>query len=420
METTIEEKGDNNFIKHRRFRNLQISYNMNTNKINLTFLAKFISEKYNISVNLYAYLNTREFKTTLYMIDPDSAFENFVYLLKFPEEHKCKIGSTHDITKKHKSDILRENIVAVAPVSNDIDVENKLKEELKKTHQQIKGTEDYFYYTSIDDVLAIFDKVISHNKIAISCTTSPLLDFSRTKDHYFKGIYGYSPIAEIVIKKFVRNDTDIQNWKYMLTVHDREIPNTSLNIMKDYENHHDYYFWFYYGYLFICDSMKPFFNASRIVNSMSKTNKSEHRLNHFLKENVHFKIIREQFIKEFGFDGVEDRTKISEPKLKGIYVHEYLIDSIIRWVSPSFEIMTNMMNRELAKIIDSSAPAEEKIRKIENILKIKTLSDLKEVKLRIPRSQFKINDYIDDDALAMFGGGKTKEELNQKIICLED
>lgn len=397
------------------FRGLRISYDMNTNMINLTMLAKFISERYHIKIDLYKYLNTREFKTELYKVDTETNFNNFVYLLDFPDKHECKIGSTHDITDRYKKQIREENLKAVILVDNDFQTENELREALRKKYKVPTNKIDYFIYDSIDNVIKIFDKIVMHHKLNIKQSVSSLLDFSKIQGFYFKGIYGYTQVAEIIINKYLRNNSEINNWKLLLNVHDHEIPNTSLNIMKDTSTKNDYYFWFYKGYVFISDSKKPFFNASRIVNSISKVDKKERSLHKFLRDNKQFNRLREQFKSDWGYDGVEDRTNLSEPKLKGIYIHEYLIDSVIRWAYPQYELMTNVMNRELAKVIDSSASAEEKIKKIENLLKIRTIIKEDEIKLNIPKSEFNINDYIDSEALQMVGGGKTKEELEQKF-----
>lgn len=383
--------------------------------INLTRLGNFINKRYKIKINIYAYLNTREFKTALYMLDKEVDFENFVYLLVFPETQEFKIGSTHNMKARYKRTIRQNNLKALVQVDNALQTENELREEMKQYYDTVPRKKDYFSYDTLDNALLCFDAITNKHKMDIKKAKSKLLDFSRTNAYYFRGIYGYSPIAALIIHKYLRNNADLPNWRFLLNVHDREIPNTTLNVMKDRDTNANYYFWFFHGYIVITDSNEPFFNASRIVNSVSRIDNNKHVLTKFLKGNKHFKALRKEFKDHMGFDGVQDRTNLSEAKLKGIYIHEYLIGSILRWLSPRYELMTNIMIQELAKIIDSSAPTQEKINKIEAILRIQRLSDVGNVKMTIPKNEFNIHDYVDPRLLPMFGGGKTMEELESKI-----
>lgn len=394
----IKMEGESAMLKYKEFRGLQISYRVDDNMIHLTELSKFLSSKYHISFDLYKYLETKEFHVALMSEDNTLYPKANVYLLDF-RDGVCKVGKTFDVNQRYKGKLISDYLVSLYNVDNDTATEQEILAEMRKTYKEVEGKREYFEYKSIAPIARLFNSIASKHKTPLQNYNSKLLDFSEIHSHYFNGIYAHPDVAKIIIRKFCTNASDIPNWNKLLESHKYEVGGATLNIMKDETTGKDNLFWYYNGYVFIRTIDTNYYNASRLVNSIIRTDndKKSKRLNEFLKSNKRFQKSREEFKKMFGKDGVIDNTTTSTSKLKGIYVHEYLIDSVLRWVSPKYELATNIFVREMPKILASDKSAEEKIQLMKDLMKVTLLKTNKQIKIQSKKKDF-------NPALFMSGG----------------
>lgn len=210
-----------------------------------------------------------------------------------------------------------------------------------------------------------------------------LLDYSRVeRTMYHSGIYGYIQIAEDIIYNFCKSADNLAKWRVLIEKQKYEIPGTSIDVLN---NH---IFWYYNRYVFIKSVNDDFYNASRIVNSVRKTDGLTNKtLKYFLNNYKSFKDVRKQFMDSFGYDGVINREDNPVPELKGTYIHGYLIHSLLRWLSPRYELMTNIFLEKMPQIMSSDRAAETKIKELNEIMKINIIN-ASPVKLHMNREEF--------------------------------
>ena len=395
----IKMEGESSILKYKEFRGLQISYRIDDNMIHLTELARFLQSKYHVSFDLYKYLDSKEFNLLLMATDNSMRPKANVYLLDFGNKI-CKVGQSFDIRQRYDNKLLSDYLVSLYAVDNGAATEQEILTEMRKTYKEIEGRREYFKYKSIDPIIRLFNSIASKHKVQLQKYNSKLIDFSEIHSHYFNGIYSHPDIAKIIIRKFCSNLDDIRNWIKLLESHKYEIKGATLNIMRDETTHQDNIFWYYNGYVFIKNVETNYYNASRLVNSILRTDGNPNkRLNEFLKSNKRFQKAKEEFKSIFKKDGIIDNTTTTTSKLKGIYVHEYLIDSIIRWVSPKYELATNIFIREMPKIMSSDKSAEEKVQEMKDLMKMTILKISDRVPIQSKRSAFDVSMFMHGGSL---------------------
>lgn len=390
----VKMEGESAILKFKEFRKLQIAYRISDNLIHLSELARFIQSRYHIQFELYKYLETKEFHLALMREDNILYPKSNVYLLDF-KNNTFKVGKSFDITKRYHSSFLSDYLVSLYNVDNDTATEQEILTHMRNSYESVDRTRETFKYKSIDNVMRSFNSIASKHKITLQQYNSKLIDFSETRATYFKGIYAHPDIAKIIIRKYCTIATDIPNWNKLLESHKYEIRGATLNIIRDETSGDDHLFWYYNGYVFIKNMKTNYYNASRLVNSIAKVdNNNTKRLNEFLKSNKRFNRSKREFEEQFGIPAIQDNTSTETSKLKGIYVHEYLIDSVIRWASPRYELATNIFMRELPKIMYTDKPANEKIQEMKNLIKLTAIRSGETISIQAKRSQFDMTKLI--------------------------
>lgn len=389
----------NEILKLKKFRGIEFSYLVENKFINLTRLGKFIGAR------VSKFMEGKTFYKELMKVDDSLTMKSNVYLIQFKDKKIVKIGRTYDPKKRYNKEIL-DNMVEIVPVENDTDVEKQLIDEFNKHFTLVSGTKESFYYQNFKDVMSLFKTITNKKKIDIK-HHSKLIDMSKIKYSEIFGIYGHVDVASIIVHQFVTNKTDLSNFDKMFEMHLYEVPRSTFNLIYNEELGEDVLFVYANGYTFIRTLKTRRYNASRLINSIARedgTNKSWKLLNRtkpWTEETKQFKIM-------FGNDGIYDHTNLRYSPLKGIYVDEYRLDTVLRYANARFGLMSNIFNRQIGKVLETKKSAEEKIAQIEELARINYITISQVIDVDISEDKFEIDKFISPETREEYGIDETR------------
>ena len=126
------------------------------------------------------------------------------------------------------------------------------------------------------------------------------------------------------------------------------------------------------GYIYIKHLRTNYYNISRLVNSVSRTDKTDKKLNIYMARNKRFNNMIESYK---SYNGNPDNIGIykyqnkSQPLLSGYWMDEIYLLTILRWLNPSLEYEHNYFILSTMRILSKpDLSPEEKIKKIQDVM----------------------------------------------------
>ena len=391
---TIRMEGEDRILKTKEFRGLQISYRVSDNLLYLTELSKFLSQTYHVSIDLYDYMESSEFHISMMKEDSSLYPKSHVYLLDM-KNGTFKVGKTLDINQRYSGKSITEYLVKLYAVDNETATEQELLKAMREKFKQVEGTQEFFEYKTLTPAIDLFTSIAIKHKLYVKDLNSQLIDTSMTHDHYFPGIYGHPDVAKILIHKFCSVHSDLQNWMKLLESHKFDIGGTTVSIMKDETTDQDNIFCYFKGYIFIRQLNSRYYNASKTIDSIVKTDKMPQKsLNHYINHNKKFLEAQQEFQKAFGESGIIDNTGTKTSKLKGIYLHEYLMDIALKWASPKYNLASTIVMYETIKIPTNESSVSEKLSAMNDLLKLLIITSGEKIKFYGKKEEFDLSKVI--------------------------
>lgn len=376
IKTEIDLAEVEKHYKLRKFKNLEVQQRISDGFINLSYLMKFINTMNKTKFSIYQYLSSKSFYLDLLNIDNSLTNKSNVYLLHFPKENTFKIGKTFDIKQRYPTDVIENNLIDISPVINDASVEKELIEYFTQKYEVVKGTNETFYLTcKIETIKTQFRSIIQKHLVKPEKINSKLLIFPNPRADD-RTIYGHVEVAHIFTNHFSTGAVSRKNWDYLFLKISHEIPNSTLDFVENIENKSTCLYWYFNGYVIIKDINDNFFNASRLVNSVSKSDGKKKSFIDLMAKKF-FKDLCDQYrLYTGGKEPVKKVTNKTQPALNGWWVHEYLIETVMRWLKPEYELLTNIFITESKKIIsDTSLSSDEKIKQIQDLMLLTILNN---------------------------------------------
>ena len=418
---TIRMEGEDRILKIKEFRGLQISYRVSDNLLYLTELSKFLSQKYHVSIDLYNYMESNEFHISMIREDSSLYPKSHVYLLDM-KNGTFKVGKAFDINQRYSGKSITEYLVKLYTVDNETITEQELLKAMREKFKQVEGTQEFFEYNTLTPVINLFTSIAIKHKLYVKDLNSQLIDTSMTHVHYFPGIYGHPDVARILIHKFCSVHDDLQNWMKLLESHKFDIGGTTVNIMKDETTGQDNIFCYFKGYMFIRQLHSKYYNASRMINSIVKTDKMARKnLNRYINHDKRFIKMQQDFQRTFRESGIINNIGTRESKLKEIYLHEYLMDMALKWVSPKYNLVSTIFMHETIKIPTNESSVLEKLSAINDLLKLLIITSGEKIKFYGKKEEFDISKLIshstfDTELPYIMSEGKINTELIMQNI----
>lgn len=356
--------------KYREFRDVKVLQRLKDGFVNLNEMVKFVNDKYKFSFKLSTYLKSKDFYVRLLDVDTTIQSKSFVYLLDFPDEGYFKIGRTFDILQRYPKNIIEKNLIELVPVTDDKKAERALLDFMETKYTKVEGTNESFYYKSIQYVLRYFRSVIKQNNFEVDLPSlkSKLINLGISGE---KDTYGHIEIARIIINHLLKA-SDRKNWDLMFIKLIHEIPNTTLDFIYNKEEKAECLYWYMDGYIYIKNLKTNYYNISRLVNSVSRTDKTDKKLNMYMARSKRFNDMIESYK---AYSGNPDNTGIykyqnkSQPLLSGYWMDEIYLLTILRWLNPSLEFEHNYFILNTLKILSNpDLSPEEKIKKIQDVM----------------------------------------------------
>lgn len=396
IKTEINLEEVTKLYKLRKFKNLEVRQRISDGFVNLSDLLKFLNGINKTSFSLRHYLSSKNFYLELLEIDTTLTNKSNVYLLYFEKEEKFKIGRTFDISQRYSQEIIRNNLYDIVPVENDCAVEKELITFFSERYENVGKSKETFKLTcQIDRIKRHFRSIIQKYILGPENFKSKLINFPNPRADD-RTVYGHVEVANILTNHFSTNIAMRRNWDFLFLKLKHEIPNSTIDFVENIEEKSTCLFWYFSGYLIIKDIKTDYYNGSRLVNSISKADGK--KKNFFdLTRNKPFIEMCDEFKKIYGKDPIMKKVNKTQPALNGWWVHEYLVESVIRWLSPRHALLTNVFLTETKKILaKESLTPEEKIQKIQDLMLL-TILNRNEGKINIlDISQFKIGETFHD------------------------
>ena len=333
IKTTVKMEGEE-IIKIKSYKDLKLFYRVDDKLIHLTRLTNLMSEKYAIDIDLYKYMETMKFHLELLLNNIDLYPRSHVYLSDM-QNGTFEIGTCKNLNKDNVKYISKLYLV-----NNEDEVEKEVLERMKEKYDNIEGSDHIFKCKKIGPIIKLFTSIASKHKLLIKDLNPKLIDTSMTHVHYFSGLYGNADVARIIIKEFCALQDDLQIWESLIESSINDDDSSLIHIIEDEISKENYLVYRYKGYLFIKQMHGEYYNASKFVASVTKVSQHARKsLNKFITQNVSFLEELEDFKELYHKEGIIDNTENENVKLKGIYVHEILMHSVIRWACPKHSLM---------------------------------------------------------------------------------
>ena len=308
---------------------------------------------------ILSFMRTSEFTRYLIICDPSFMPTSTIYLIRM-DDHIVKVGRTFDIERRYDNKILAK-IMRCEKVSNSLIAERKLIEEFSKTFKIAKGRE-FFYVdeSNIEEAVSIFDIIADNYHTDFQKIDSKLVDIDNGGKN--KNIWIHPNLIPPIIHKYISSDTDKINLLNTYRLLKKQFSHGSFDVVYDQEEKTNCFVWIYFGYIIIQRVGTNYFNASRLLNSIKK---SDGKIDEAFKLSKilaapRIKRLIEECKKRYPNEEIliNYRSK-SQPTLNGIYLRTDILNSFISILRPSHEIEMNNLLLKIGYEIYSNDFTEE-------------------------------------------------------------
>ena len=228
-----------------------------------------------------SFLSTSRFQYMLQSYDSDFIKREFVYYIQF--DNYVKIGQTFDITKRYQPRDIKNRVKRLVFVKCVNNCERNLIKNFNERYIPYRGREGFkiISQNDISESLRLFDSIVENYKL----TTDD--DLTKHVQHYkYDKIYGtgfyLSPLAASIVLNMY-SDTDYTNCKtFIKTIETMDSKFDKSDYISTFDESGDtFFYWKFHGYTVIVNIDKNMINASRLWNTILKSQNKDKKDNPF-------------------------------------------------------------------------------------------------------------------------------------------
>ena len=232
------------------------------------------------------FLSTSRFQFMLQAYDANFVKREYVYYIQF--DNHIKIGKTYDIVKRYQPKEIKDRVKRLVFVKNVNNCEDNLIKNFEKKYNKYKGRES-FRITSQNDIaesLHLFDSVVENYKITTNDDLAKHVQHYRSDKIFGTGFYLSPLTASIILNVF--GSADYSQCKVFIeTVEKMDSKFNKSDYISVFEEGNDsFFYWKFHGYTVIVNIDKNTINASRLWNTVLKSqnrNSKKYPFTNFLK-----------------------------------------------------------------------------------------------------------------------------------------
>ena len=298
------------------------------------------------------FINSAAFYKSIILLDEELSIVESIYILKF--DGYVKIGRTNSIERRYNRSILNSNLIGCSPVSNQFKAEQALLSKFKDRFQIHHGKEFFEYKDENDfeEMKKIFAIVSNEFKCSSNARSSKLIQTFKNSERKIE-IWIDIRLSPILIQRFGKNEELRRNTINFCRLISRQIKNGYFDIVHDVEINEDYSFWYFYGYVILERSRTHFVNASRVINSVLRTDCGKRiTFMQILEQN---NVLRSMLIQLKSEDPSNEYflyNSKSQPELNGWYIKTDALPTLVAILNPVKALEMNRLILRLGKNSD--------------------------------------------------------------------
>lgn len=312
------------------------------------------------------FLSTSRFQYILQSYDRDFIKREYVYYIRF--DNYVKIGQTFDITKRYQPRDIKNRVKRLVFVKNVNNCEQNLIKKFNEKYTSYRGREGFKIVSQndISESLHLFDSIVEHYKSTTGVNLTKHVQRYRFDKTFGTGYY-ISPLTTSIILN-VFSDTDYTDCKTFIdTIETMDSKFNKSDYISTFDESGDtFFYWKFHGYTVIVNIDKNMINASRLWNTILKSQNKDKQDNPFTN------FLKRPHIQEIFKNNPETRPiKLhynKRPLLNGRYMPIVFAHFILDYLDAKYSY-------EVAKLMTESLFEKAKQKAIKN----KKISDSKTI-----------------------------------------